>query len=109
MERTEVTVHKPALDPGAIGIYLWSTLFRLLLRTTVIWGGFAILVPALGIAWYMVFIALVMLNHLIWRPTDASITSANNSAAISKAALARKNAEKSAKTDNQILVHRANS
>lgn len=108
MERTEITVHKPALAPEAIGIYYWSALFRLLLRSTVLWAGFAILLPELGVAWYMVLIVLVMLNHLIWLPQESAITSANNSAALGLSSAAKKKAAKSAKNDNVIFSQRVN-
>lgn len=109
MERTEITILKPTLTPEGAGVYLWCTLFRMILRTTVIWAGFAILVPGLGIAWYMVLIALVMLNHLLWRPSEEGVIAANKLAADSKTARDKKKAVNSTKTDNQLFSQRVNS
>lgn len=106
MGHTEITVHRPVLDPQAMGYYSILAIGRLLLRTSMIWGGIAILAPQLGVAWYAVFIVLVMLNHLLWVRTDVSVVAANNAVRAHTPVLARSKGAKEAQLDNDLFMQR---
>ena len=105
-DHVTMTLRKQLLDPRAAGFYLFGAVGRLLISSTVIWAGFAILVPALGVTWYSVLIVLIMLNHLNWLKSDAAITAANDAYAANKSTLARKDAKTGTKIDSELLVKR---
>lgn len=108
-DHVTVTVRKQLLDPHASLLFLMGAICRLLVASTVIWGGFAILAPWLGVTWYAVLIVLIMLNHLNWAKTDSGITAANMAYEAHKPTLARKAARAATKNDNRLFAERANS
>lgn len=105
-EHIAVTIHKQLLDPRAAGYFLVWAVWRLLVSSTVIWAGFAILVPWVGVTWYGVLIVLIMLNHLNWGKLDAAIESANQSLRAERPVTTRKKGERATKNDNELLAKR---
>lgn len=86
-EPTTVVIDSPTLDKDVKG-YALTAFFLLCLRALIVWATIAILIPWFGIAYWMVFVALIGLNSLVGPPRYALMLTLNRQArAARKAAL----------------------
>lgn len=99
-----VVIEPPALDQDAKG-YMLSTLMFLAMRTLLIWGAIAILIPGFGITFWMVLVALVGLNALRG-PGRYALVHSTNRVARTKRATSLISAPKKA-SDDILLVSRS--
>lgn len=74
-----VVIEPPTLDPDAKG-YLLSALVNMALRTLILWGVIAILIPQFGITYWMVYLILVA-SHTLRGPGEYALMHSMNRAA----------------------------